>query len=83
VRLISATGFHHTFTAREVEGILLATHVGGEPLSAWHGAPLRAIVPERRGWFWVKWITRVELLDNRLEVLAGILAAPREVLRQM
>ena len=83
VRITSATGFNHTFTAREVESILFATHVGGEALSVWHGAPLRAIVPERRGWFWVKWITHVELLDNRLEVLAGILAAPREVLRQM
>ncbi len=45
--------------------ILLAYEMNGQPLSKAHGAPLRLIVP---GWFgiaWVKWLTRIELLDRR------------------
>ena len=38
-----------------------AKHVGGELLTHVHGAPLRAVVPSRRGWFWVKWLTRIEV----------------------
>jgi DMSO/TMAO reductase YedYZ molybdopterin-dependent catalytic subunit len=47
------------------EDVLLAYELNGEPLSRDHGAPLRLIVP---GWFgiaWVKWLTRIELLDRR------------------
>ena len=39
--------------------------MNGQPLEKAHGAPLRLIVP---GWFgitWVKWLTRIELLDRR------------------
>jgi DMSO/TMAO reductase YedYZ molybdopterin-dependent catalytic subunit len=82
VRLLSTTGYNHTFPAGEARRILLATHVGGEALSPGHGFPLRAVVPDRRGWFWVKWLTRVEVLDNPLEVLGRVLYAPREILRQ-
>jgi DMSO/TMAO reductase YedYZ molybdopterin-dependent catalytic subunit len=45
--------------------ILLAYEMNGEPLAKEHGAPLRLIVP---GWFgiaWVKWLSRIELLDRR------------------
>jgi DMSO/TMAO reductase YedYZ molybdopterin-dependent catalytic subunit len=47
------------------DNILLAYEMNGEPLETKHGAPLRLIVP---GWFgiaWVKWLTRIELLDHR------------------
>ena len=40
---------------------LLATHVGGEPLTHGHGAPCRLVVPGHRGFQWVKWVTRVEV----------------------
>jgi DMSO/TMAO reductase YedYZ molybdopterin-dependent catalytic subunit len=82
VRLISFTGYNHTFSTGELSRILLATHVGGEVLSPGHGFPLRVVVPERRGWFWVKWLTQVEVLDNPLEVIGRVLYAPREILRQ-
>jgi len=39
--------------------------MNGQPLEPVHGAPLRLVVP---GWFgisWVKWLTRIELLDRR------------------
>ena len=47
------------------DDVLLAYEMNGEPLAAAHGAPLRLIVP---GWFgiaWVKWLSRIELLDRR------------------
>src|SRR5438876_2259774 len=47
------------------DDILLAYEMNGQPLETGHGAPLRLIVP---GWFgitWVKWLTRIELLDRR------------------
>jgi DMSO/TMAO reductase YedYZ molybdopterin-dependent catalytic subunit len=82
VRLTSATGYGHTFPMGEARGILLATHVGGEVLRLSHGYPLRAVVPDRRGWFWVKWLTHVEILDDPLDVIGGIFTSPRETLRQ-
>ncbi len=30
-----------------------------------HGYPLRAVVPSRRGWSWVKWLASVEALALR------------------
>ena len=47
------------------DDVLLAYEMNGQPLEKGHGAPLRLIVP---GWFgitWVKWLTRIELLDRR------------------
>jgi DMSO/TMAO reductase YedYZ molybdopterin-dependent catalytic subunit len=82
VRLVSATGYGHTYPAGEAQKILLATHVGGEVLDLVHGYPLRAVVPDRRGWFWVKWLTHVEVLDNPLDVLVDAVTSPRETLRQ-
>lgn len=82
VRLISATGYNHSYPMQEARKILLATHVTGETLSPQHGFPLRAVVPDRRGWFWVKWLTGIVVLESPGEVIGGILASPREVLRQ-
>lgn len=59
VRLEAVSGYVADYSLEEAQGILLATHVGGEPLDHWHGFPLRAVVPSRRGWFWVKWVTGV------------------------
>jgi DMSO/TMAO reductase YedYZ molybdopterin-dependent catalytic subunit len=47
------------------DSILLAYEVNGQPLPKEHGGPLRLVVP---GWFgiaWVKWLTRIEVLDRR------------------
>lgn len=56
VQIISVTGYEHVLPWDEARQILLATHVGGDQLSAGHGFPVRAVVPTRRGWFWVKWL---------------------------
>ena len=50
------------FTLAQAEEILLATQVGGEALNHIHGFPLRAVVPSRRGWHWVKWMIEVEVI---------------------
>lgn len=58
--LQAVAGYGHLFTPDEAEHILLATHVGGKALAHRHGFPMRAIVPSRRGWFWVKWLGQVK-----------------------
>jgi hypothetical protein len=62
VRLESVTGYAQILPLAEARQILLATHVGEEVLDPVHGFPIRAVVPTRRGWFWVKWISRIELI---------------------
>ena len=47
------------------DDIIVAYEMNGKPLEKGHGAPLRLIVP---GWFgiaWVKWLSRIEVLDRR------------------
>jgi len=47
-----------------LEANLLATHHGGEPLSAEHGGPVRLLVPHLYLWKSAKWVTGIELLDG-------------------
>ncbi|MFE1101742.1 molybdopterin-dependent oxidoreductase [Nocardiopsis alba] len=44
------------------DGVLLATHRDGEPLSPEHGYPLRLVVPQLYGWKSVKWLRSVEYM---------------------
>jgi DMSO/TMAO reductase YedYZ molybdopterin-dependent catalytic subunit len=64
VRVISHTGYRWSFPLAEAGRLLLATMVGGEPLSHEHGAPVRLVAPGRRGFEWVKWVTRIEIHDG-------------------
>jgi DMSO/TMAO reductase YedYZ molybdopterin-dependent catalytic subunit len=57
----SATGYARRFPIRDLETTWLVTGLGGEPLSAGHGFPARIVAPARRGFWWVKWVTRIEL----------------------
>jgi DMSO/TMAO reductase YedYZ molybdopterin-dependent catalytic subunit len=63
VRFRSVTGYRWSLPVAEARGALLATHVGEEPLSHEHGAPVRLVAPGRRGFQWVKWVVSVEILS--------------------
>lgn len=45
------------------EGVMLALKINGEKLQGEHGYPLRAVVPEKYGMKWAKWITEIEFVD--------------------
>jgi hypothetical protein len=57
----SATGYAIRFPVAEIGQLLLATGAEGAPLSAGHGYPARLVAPGRRGFWWVKWVDRIEL----------------------
>jgi DMSO/TMAO reductase YedYZ molybdopterin-dependent catalytic subunit len=64
VLITSVTGYRRRLPAADASTLLLATHVAGVPLSAGHGAPVRLVAPGRRGFWWVKWVTAVELSEE-------------------
>ena len=64
VRVVSHTGYRWTWSLADARRLLLATHVGDEELSHDHGAPLRLVAPDHRGFQWIKWVTRLELTDG-------------------
>jgi DMSO/TMAO reductase YedYZ molybdopterin-dependent catalytic subunit len=49
---------------RDAGHLLLATSAAGQPLSAGHGAPVRLVAPGRRGFWWVKWVVRLDVVDE-------------------
>ena len=60
----SATGYSRRFDPAELDGVLLAHAMAGAPLPPDLGAPLRLVVPGRRGFWWVKWVVAVESDDR-------------------
>ncbi|MEF8908378.1 MAG: molybdopterin-dependent oxidoreductase [Haloarculaceae archaeon] len=64
VRFRSVTGYKWSVPIEEARECLLATHVGGDPLTHGHGAPLRLVAPGRRGFQWVKWVTAVDVTER-------------------
>ncbi|SHH22469.1 molybdopterin-dependent oxidoreductase [Geodermatophilus nigrescens] len=63
VDVVSVTGYRRRLPLADAGSLLLATHCAGERLSAGHGAPVRLVAPGRRGYWWVKWVARVEVVD--------------------
>lgn len=63
VVVTSATGYARRFPVTDVPHLLLATGYEGRPLAARHGFPARLVAPGRRGFWWVKWVTRIEVSD--------------------
>lgn len=64
VRVRSTTGYARLFPIDYLDDLYLATGYGGEPLRVGHGAPVRLVAPNRRGFNWVKWVTEVEVSDR-------------------
>ncbi len=64
VLVTSATGYRRRFPIGDSDRLLLATTLGGEPLSPGHGFPVRLVAPGRRGFWWVKWVQSIEIDDR-------------------
>ena len=63
VVVTSITGYSRVFPTSDLDRMWLATHVGGQPLSPGHGFPARIVAPDRRGFWWVKWVASIEPSD--------------------
>jgi DMSO/TMAO reductase YedYZ molybdopterin-dependent catalytic subunit len=57
----SATGYRRRLPLADAGGLLLATRLAGRPLAAGHGFPARLVAPGRRGFWWVKWVTSIQV----------------------
>lgn len=59
----SSTGYSRRYPFRDASRLWIATRAGGRPISPGHGAPARVVAPNRRGFWWVKWVRSVEVSD--------------------
>jgi DMSO/TMAO reductase YedYZ molybdopterin-dependent catalytic subunit len=57
----SLTGYDRRFSVEETRRLLIATRLGGMPLDPGHGFPARIVAPDRRGYWWVKWVTAITI----------------------
>jgi DMSO/TMAO reductase YedYZ molybdopterin-dependent catalytic subunit len=64
VAIESVTGYGRRFSLDDARRLTLATHVAGRPLTHEHGFPARLVVLDQRGFEWVKWVTRVRVLES-------------------
>jgi len=63
IRVVSTTGYDRRFPIDRAGSVLLAMRMGGQALDAGHGFPARLIVPDARGFHWVKWVSAIEVDD--------------------
>ena len=63
IRVVSTTGYDRRFPVDQASSLLLSTRLGGYALDPGHGFPARLVVPEGRGFWWVKWVTAIEVDD--------------------
>ena len=56
----SVTGYARWFGVASLDQVWLVTGVGGAPLSYGHGYPVRIVAPDRRGFWWVKWLESLQ-----------------------
>ena len=63
IRVVSVTGYDRRFPIDRSRSLLLATRFGGQALDHGHGFPARLVVPDGRGFWWVKWVRAIEVDD--------------------
>jgi DMSO/TMAO reductase YedYZ molybdopterin-dependent catalytic subunit len=61
VHVRSLTGYDRRFAIEETGRLLIATRLGGMPLDPGHGFPVRIVAPDRRGYWWVKWVAAITI----------------------
>jgi hypothetical protein len=59
--VVSATGYRRRLPVADASTLLLATRMDGRELEPGHGFPVRLVAPGRRGFWWVKWVSEIEL----------------------
>jgi hypothetical protein len=59
VHVRSLTGYDRRFSIESAGRLLIATRLGGQPLDPGHGFPVRLVAPDRRGYWWVKWVSAI------------------------
>lgn len=64
ILVTSDTGYRRRYPLDEASRLILATHVGDEPLTRGHGYPARLVAPGYRGFEWVKWVVKIELSET-------------------
>lgn len=60
----SVAGASWIFSPKDLSRAILATRMNAKPLSPDHGAPVRLVVPGWYGCCWIKWVNRIELVDD-------------------
>ena len=63
IRAVSVTGYDRRFPVERAGSLLLATRFGGQTLDPGHGFPARLVVPDGRGFWWVKWVSAIVVDD--------------------
>jgi len=63
IRVVSTTGYDRRFPIDRAGSLLLATRFGDQVLDPGHGFPARLVVPDGRGFWWVKWVKAIEVDD--------------------
>jgi len=61
IHVRSSTGYDRRFAIANAGRLLVATRLGGTALDADHGFPVRLVAPDRRGYWWVKWLTEIRV----------------------
>jgi hypothetical protein len=64
IEVRSATGYARRFPSSDATRLWVVTEVGGSALSRGHGFPVRLVAPDRRGFWWVKWVDRITTSDT-------------------
>ena len=64
IKVASITGYSRLYPFSDIDELYLAVGYGGQPLRRGHGAPVRLVAPGRRGPWWIKWVTSVQLDDR-------------------
>jgi DMSO/TMAO reductase YedYZ molybdopterin-dependent catalytic subunit len=64
LEVVSTTGYARRFPLSDASHLLLAVRMGGRPLTQGHGFPARLVAPGRRGFWWVKWVSRIEVSET-------------------
>ena len=64
IEVESVTGYSRRFSAAEAQTALLSLAVAGRDLAHGHGSPARLVVPDHRGFDWVKWVRRIRVHEG-------------------